>query len=289
MQKLPVPPDNSFFYRTDVSGCRHLKVRPWRWLTAVLLAAAFLLSYFLDIQVLEGSMVASRLMGFHLADLYSGLEVIAAHGSIATNLALGMTFIGLAYWILGGRTFCAWACPYGLLSEWAELIHLNLVKKGWIRHRRLLTTRIKYVFTVSFLAASFLSGYLVFSHINLVGLLSRLMIYGLTESALIIIFVLVVESFFSRRFWCRAVCPSGAVYGLLNPVSIIRIEADRSRCDKCGACTPNCHVPEALADVFEKKDGTVFLNSTDCTMCAKCMDSCSRNVFHFSNRLKRWV
>ncbi len=158
MQKLPVPPDNSFFYRTDVSGCRHLKVRPWRWLTAVLLAAAFLLSYFLDIQVLEGSMVASRLMGFHLADLYSGLEVIAAHGSIATNLALGMTFIGLAYWILGGRTFCAWACPYGLLSEWAELIHLNLVKKGWIRHRRLLTTRIKYVFTVSFLAASFLSG-----------------------------------------------------------------------------------------------------------------------------------
>lgn len=53
MQKLPVPPDNSFFYRTDVSGCRHLKVRPWRWLTAVLLAAAFLLSYFLDIQVLE--------------------------------------------------------------------------------------------------------------------------------------------------------------------------------------------------------------------------------------------
>ena len=148
---------------------------------------------------------------------------------------------------------------------------------------------IKYVFTVSFLAASFLSGYLVFSHINLVGLLSRLMIYGLTESALIIIFVLVVEIFFSRRFWCRAVCPSGAVYGLLNPVSIIRIEADRSRCDKCGACTPNCHVPEALADVFEKKDGTVFLNSTDCTMCAKCMDSCSRNVFHFSNRLKRWV
>ena len=100
MQKLPVPPDNSFFYRTDVSGCRHLKVRPWRWLTAVLLAAAFLLSYFLDIQVLEGSMVASRLMGFHLADLYSGLEVIVYRAGLLDFRRQNILCMGLSLWSL---------------------------------------------------------------------------------------------------------------------------------------------------------------------------------------------
>ena len=285
----PIPPDGGFFKRRLVDGSTRWKVRPWRWMVAIGLASAFLLSYGLDIQALEGSMVASRLMGFHLADLYCGLEVIAAHGRIATNLLLGMLFIGIAYWILGGRTFCSWACPFGLLSEWGESLHKWLVRKGIIAKRKRLTTKTKYVFTVSFLLASYLSGYLIFKHFNVVGLISRLMIYGLVESSLVVLLVLAVEVFFYQRLWCRSICPCGAVYGLLNPISIIRIEASREKCDKCGACTPVCHVPEALAPVFAMKDGHVFLNSTDCTMCAKCMDACSRDVLHFSHRLKKLV
>lgn len=287
MTKQPIPADRSFFFRKSLDGKKHLKIRPWRWLTALSLAGAFLLSYGLDIQVLEGSMVASRLMGFHLVDLYSGLEVIAAHGSIAPNLLLGMLFVGVVYWIVGGRTFCAWACPYGLLSEWGELLHRWLVKKHLITRRRRLTTKIKYVFTAGFLLSSFLTGYLVFGHLNVVGLLSRFLIYGLVESGSLILLALAIEVFYSPRFWCRAVCPCGAVYGLLNPISVIRIEADRSHCDKCGACTQNCHAPEALATVFAAKDGKVFLSSTDCTMCARCIDACTRDALSFSHRLKK--
>lgn len=279
----------SIFVRQDLDGSKHLKIRPIRWLVACCLATAFVLSYGFDVQVLEGSMVASRLMGFHLVDLYAGLEVIAAHGEIATNLLLGMIFVGIVYWIVGGRSFCAWACPYGLLSEWGELIHLQLVKRKIITRRKKITTRIKYVLLIVFLLASFLSGYLIFEHINVVGMLSRLLIYGLTQSALVVLFVLAIEVFFYQRLWCRSLCPCGATYGLLNKVSVIRIEADRAKCDHCGACVSECHVPEALTDVFAKKDGRVFLNSTDCTMCSKCMDSCTRGVFHFEHRLKKMV
>lgn len=287
--RAPIPEDRNFFKRKSLDGKTHWKVRPWRWLVAFGLASLFMISYGLDIQMLEGSMVASRLVGFHLVDLYGGLEIIAAHGKIATNLLLGMIFVGVVYFIVGGRSFCAWACPYGLLSEWGEMLHKWLVARGLIKKRKRLTTKIKYVFVASFLVVSFCTGYLVFAHFNVVGMLSRMLIYGMVESSLVVLFVLAIEVFFFERFWCRSVCPSGAVYGLMNPIAIIRIEADRSKCDHCGACTPQCHVPEALAPVFAVKDGKVFLTSTDCTMCAKCMDACSRDVFEFSHRLRKLI
>lgn len=294
--------NKSWFVRTNLDGSKSLKMRPIRWLICIFLALAFVLSYHLDVQVLEGSMIASRLMGFHMVDLFSGLEVAAAHGKIAVNLLMGLIFVTTVYLILGGRSFCSWACPYGLLSEWAELIHKRLVALGIIKKRKKITTRWKYFIAVCFLLASYFSGYLVYQYVNLVGITSRILIYGLLETGLIVLFVLAIEVFFFQRLWCRSVCPSGAAFGLLGKVSLIRLEADTSKCDKCGACTPECHVPEALKVVFAKRtpernarpgrdqsSGTVMITSTDCTLCGKCMDSCDRKVFTFGHRLKKLI
>ena len=279
-----------FFVRKDLDGSCHIKVRPWRWLTALALASFFVFSYTIDLQALEGSMVASRLMGFHMVDLFGGLEVIAAHGKIATNLAMGLILVFVVYWILGGRTFCSWACPFGLVSEWAESLHLFLVEKKIIKKRKKLTTKYKYVIAFAFLLTSGLSGYLIYQHVNLVGIFSRVLIYGLVEAFLLVIFELLIEVFFYQRVWCRSICPSGATFGLLNKIAIVKLEASKRACDHCGDCVSACHVPEALSVVFSKKGGeSVFLNSTDCTMCGKCMDACTRGVFHFSHRLKRLI
>lgn len=281
----------SCFIRKDLDGSKHIKIRPLRWLTAIALASFFVFSYKADLQALEGSMVASRLMGFHMVDLFGGLEVIAAHGKIATNLAMGLILVFVVYWILGGRSFCSWACPFGLISEWAESLHLFLVRKQIIRKRKKLTTKYKYLIALSFLFASGLSGYLIYQHVNLVGIFSRVLIYGLFEAFLLVVFELLIEVFFYQRLWCRSICPSGATFGLLNKVAILKIEADKKACDHCGECIKSCHAPECLSVVFDKKDKKeqVYLNSTDCTMCGKCMDVCTRGVFHFSHRLKRLI
>jgi hypothetical protein len=47
------------------------------------------LSYWLDIQMLEGALTASRFIGFHLIDLNSALQVMLAHKHIIVNLLIG--------------------------------------------------------------------------------------------------------------------------------------------------------------------------------------------------------
>ena len=105
------------------------KWRNRRWAVLVLVNLFFVFSYYFDIQILEGALTASRFIGFHLIDLNAALQVMLAHRNIITNLLIGTGTV-LVLWILfGGRTFCSWVCPYHLLAEWAEKIHLFLAKK----------------------------------------------------------------------------------------------------------------------------------------------------------------
>ncbi len=282
--------DHHIWLRKNLDGTVSAKIRPIRWLVCLALALCFVLSYYFDLQALEGSMIASRLMGFHMVDLFSGIEVIFSHGEIATNLSMGFLLVTIIYAILGGRTFCSWACPYGLLSEWGEILHKKLVEKKLIKKRKKTSTKWKFYIAACFLLSSFFSGYLVYQYVNLVGITSRILIYGLFETAIIIVFILIIEVFFLQRFWCRTVCPSGATFGLLGKISPIKIFAQTSRCDKCGSCSPECLSPEVLKVVFtDKEKRGVYLTSTDCTMCGKCIDVCNRKVFSYDHRLKKII
>ncbi|MBA1333601.1 ferredoxin, partial [Candidatus Endoriftia persephone str. Guaymas] len=134
-------------------------------------------SYYFDVQLLEGALTASRFVGFHMADLNSALQVALAYKHIVLNLVIGTTTVFVLWLLLGGRTFCSWVCPYHLLSEWAEYLHLWLVKKKVIKnhsfHRGTRT-----VFYLIFALLALLSGYTVFETISPTGILSRALIYG---------------------------------------------------------------------------------------------------------------
>ena len=79
------------------------------------------------------------------------------------------------------------------------------------------------------------------------------------------------------RPFCRYICPLGAIYGLMNPVSLVRMRVSKSRCVGCGACQKACGL-----DIPVYKEP----NSTDCIRCGKCVTVCPYNALKLDVTLK---
>ena len=69
------------------------------------------------------------------------------------------------------------------------------------------------------------------------------------------------------RFFCKVMCPLGAIYGLLNKVSIYHMECNKKICVSCGKCHNICPM-----DVDPVKNP----NSAECIRCGKCVASCPK-------------
>lgn len=69
------------------------------------------------------------------------------------------------------------------------------------------------------------------------------------------------------RFFCKVMCPLGAIYGLLNKVSICHMECNKKTCVSCGKCHNVCPM-----DVDPVKNP----NSAECIRCGKCVASCPK-------------
>ena len=122
------------------------------------------------------------------------------------------------WWLVGGRSFCSWVCPYHLLAELAEMVHL------WLAGRRLVKDHqfhrgVRTVLYVVFAALAFVSGYTVFEVISPVGILSRAFTYGASLALIWVGVLLLIEIVYSRRFWCRYICPIGMTYGFVGATS----------------------------------------------------------------------
>ncbi len=74
------------------------------------------------------------------------------------------------------------------------------------------------------------------------------------------------------RFFCRALCPLGALLGVFSRFSLWRIERDREKCVDCGLCRAHC---EGACD----PDGE--LRVAECMVCFNCLDECPHEAIRF--------
>ena len=285
----------STFFNTTRDGKKVLSYRAKRWILVIIIHLMFFLSFAVDIQMLEGTLNGSRFLGFHLIDPFTTLEMFMAEHHLHINIIIGVTTIVIFYILVGGRTYCAWVCPYGILSEIGEKWHDTLVHKKIIKDRKF-DHRIRYAFWVIFLVLSFTSGYLVFETFNVVGILSRTIAYGWSLSLIWVAVVLAFEVFFSRRAWCTYICPIGTTYGMIGKISALRVEWN-DNCDHCMVCHDVCfenqvlEITKAKYDKQREEEGITreYITGADCTLCGRCIDVCHEDALNFDFRLKSLV
>ena len=93
----------------------------------------------------------------------------------------------------------------------------------------------------------------------------------------------------AERFWCRYLCPLGALLGLLAKVSLLRPLVGAS-CDSCGRCTSACRLG-AIETVGAREERSTELVASECTVCLDCLVACPREQgmsFGLSRRPDRW-
>ena len=288
--------DNTSFLSTFIDktndGKNKLSLRAKRWMAIIAIHLVFFLSFSIDIQILEGTLNGSRFLGFHLIDVFTTIEVFVATFHMPINMIIGTVTIVIVYILIGGRTYCSWVCPYGLLSEIAEKINNSLVKKKIIKERTF-NKNIKYIFWAMFLIMAFTSGYIVFETFSVVGILSRAIVYGWSIGLIWVTLVLAIEIFYSRRAWCKYICPIGTTYGMIGWASTTRIQWN-DNCDHCMVCHDVCfenHVLEltkAKYDKHREEKGikTQYVINGDCTLCGRCIDVCHSDALKIDSRLK---
>jgi polyferredoxin len=77
-----------------------------------------------------------------------------------------------------------------------------------------------------------------------------------------------------RRFWCRFICPLGAMLGLLSRFSFLRLVVDKEKCTNCMACNKNCE------GACEPQSSESWVR-TECMPCWNCVDACPTGAIDF--------
>lgn len=178
-----------------------------------------------------------------------------------------------------GKSFCSWMCPVGFVSEMIGDFGERLWKKIFKRRIKLHKfldyplRSVKYLLLAFFAFAIFsMSGitlaYFLGGPYNVSADIKMWYFFAhISQFSLIVIGVLFLLSIFIRNFWCRYLCPYGALLGLIGFLSPNKIKRNVTSCIDCGLCAKAC-------PSFIKVDKVKTVLSDECTSCLNCVDVC---------------
>ncbi len=247
-------------------------------------------------QALRGGPWSAQAGPVSMTDPLAGAEMVVASKGASRVLWIGLA-IPVVLALLLGRVFCSWICPMGLLTElsdklrrvlrWLELkphnirparatkfvlLGVGLVVAAWTA-----APVLGYVYPPAILNRELhdlVFGFFDRAEMGRFGFWAG----GLTWMSLVIAAIVVIELTVSRRWWCRYVCPGGALYCLLGAVRPLRVYRRESACTLCGACNQACHL--GLKPMQERVMGI------ECDNCGQCISHCSDDALGVGIRLR---
>ena len=182
------------------------------------------------------------------------------------------------------KAFCSWLCPVGTLSEYLwkigkKIFGRNLRLPKWadlpLRGLKYLLLGF-FVFVIGVMSAEALQGFMYtpYGMVADVKMLNFFRDAGVT--AIAVIGVLVLSSMLVQNFWCRYLCPYGALLGLVSLLSPVKIRRDADACIDCAKCARAC--PAGLP-----VDQLTQIRSAECSACMVCVAACpAQDALQFS-------
>ena len=187
--------------------------------------------------------------------------------------------------IVSGRGFCGWLCPMGLVED--ALGHLEKPKK-WLRN--VWTTIdpvlkwLKWPALILVIWAVFAYNYQTFNRPyeyvvrspNVFNLQSYELAWMLEGGSYKIRFGILLTALVGAlvvsRFWCRYLCPLGALLAAFNRFSILKLHKAENACRHCEQYPRDCSM-HTCPDTVE------------CVICGECVEGCPNKAINLRARM----
>lgn len=220
----------------------------------------------------------------------SGLSTIISQHHLGTGMIIGVVIAGLTLFL--GRFFCAWICPMGTCQHFASFIFTNPDKKTrYLQNSFRNSQKIKYIVLIAFLISAFF-GIVLAGYFDPLALITRFSVTVVTpflnmlshravshtvafQATVITGFIFIgafIANVYRPRFWCRTICPLGALFALFSIRPLFHMVRDREKCTNCGLCHEYC---QGACEI--DKD---FIPA-ECVMCMNCIDICPTRAIDF--------
>ncbi len=216
----------------------------------------------------EGFLPISSLMGLRYWLMTGDFNTIHPAG-----IVLFVTFLVIA--LLLKKGFCGWICPVGFLSEYLwktgkKLFGRNFSLPKWADYP---LRSVKYLVMFFFVYAAFsmsgsdLKNFLYGSYNKIADVRMLLFFTEMSRLTFWVLITLFVLSLFIKNFWCRYLCPYGALLGFFSMFSPFKITRNPETCTGCADCTAAC---PASIQVHQSER----IRSDECMSCMACLEAC---------------